>query len=224
MHRWGASGCRQSWTPSYVWVWLREIWAAAWQNQMTSASSEHSDQPGYTPSLISRPVGKDPMLLHDDRLVRLDGSFCWSCCASAHMGRVTRKGNLVSNGLRSFIIPACNSISLSETSPAPFEPRHNKTNKMTVLPAKTQISLGIRTVWSESSLSAWRNLGPLATHWAQNEDSDQTGRMPRLIWVFAGRIVILLVLSCRGSFIVFARVYADVRHSWKLMFPTHSMN
>ena len=29
--------------------------------------------------------------------------------------------------------------------------------------------------------------------------TDQTGRMPRLIWVFAGRTVILLVLSCRGS-------------------------
>ena len=29
--------------------------------------------------------------------------------------------------------------------------------------------------------------------------TDQTGRMPRLIWVFAGRTLILLVLSCRGS-------------------------
>ena len=28
------------------------------------------------------------------------------------------------------------------------EPRHDKTNKMTVRPAKTQISLGIRPVWS----------------------------------------------------------------------------
>ena len=28
----------------------------------------------------------------------------------------------------------------------------------------------------------------------------QTGRMPRLICVFAGRIVTLLVLSCRGSY------------------------
>ena len=27
-----------------------------------------------------------------------------------------------------------------------YEPRHDKTNKMTVRPAKTQISLGIRTV------------------------------------------------------------------------------
>ena len=54
----------------------------------------------------------------------------------------------------------------------------------------------------QSSLSAWRNLGSLATHWAHSEDSDQTGRMPRLIWVFAGRTATLLVLSCRGSYIV----------------------
>ena len=70
---------------------------------------------------------------------------------------------------------------------------------MTVRPAKTQNSLGIRPVWSESSLSAWWKLGPLATHWVHSEDSDQTGRMPRLIWVFTGRALILLVLSCRGS-------------------------
>ena len=57
------------------------------------------------------------------------------------------------------------------------EPPHDKTNKMTAL-AKTQISLGIRPVWSESSMSAW-------TKW----------RMPRMIRVVAGRTVILLVLS-----------------------------
>ena len=51
---------------------------------------------------------------------------------------------------------------------------------MTVRPAKTQICPG----WPESLLSAWRKLGSLATHWAHSEDSDQTGRMPRLIWVF----------------------------------------
>ena len=49
----------------------------------------------------------------------------------------------------------------------------------------------LRSAWAsiqsdQSSLSIWRNLGPLATHWAHNEDSDQTGRMPTLIWVFAG--------------------------------------
>ena len=81
-----------------------------------------------------------------------------------------------------------------------YEPRHDKTNKMVVRRAKTPISLGICPVWPQSSLSACRNLGSLATHWAHSEDSDQTGRMLRLIWVFAGRTLILLVLSCRGSY------------------------
>ena len=45
----------------------------------------------------------------------------------------------------------------------------------------TQISLGIHPVWSVSSLSTWRNIGPLPTYWAHSEDSDQTGRMPMLI-------------------------------------------
>ena len=58
---------------------------------------------------------------------------------------------------------------------------------MTMHTAKTQISLGSRPVWSESSLSVWRKLWSLATHWAHSEDSDQTGRRPRLIWVFSGR-------------------------------------
>ena len=71
-----------------------------------------------------------------------------------------------------------------------FEPPHDKTNKVTVRP-----------VWSESSLSAWRKFGSLATHWTHSEDSDQTGRMPRVIWVFAGRTVISLVLSWGGSFV-----------------------
>ena len=71
--------------------------------------------------------------------------------------------------------------------------------QVSVRPSKTQISLGIRPVWSESLLSAWRNLWPLATHCAHSGDSDQTGKMPRLIWVVAWRTLILLVLSCRGS-------------------------
>ena len=87
-----------------------------------------------------------------------------------------------------------------------IEPRYYKTNKVSVRPAKTQISLGIRPVWSESSLSAWGNLGFLATHGAHSEDSDQTGRMPRLIWVFAGRTFIVLVLSCRGSYYNYFRM------------------
>ena len=55
-------------------------------------------------------------------------------------------------------------------------------------------------VWSESSLCAQSVAkDPRFLH-ADREDSDRTGRMPRLIWVFTGHTVILLVLSCRGSF------------------------
>ena len=60
-----------------------------------------------------------------------------------------------------------------------------------------------RSAWASaqsSLLPPWRNLGSLATHWAHSKDSDQTGQMPRLIWVFAGCTVTLLVLSCRSSF------------------------
>ena len=63
-----------------------------------------------------------------------------------------------------------------------IEPPHDKTNEMTYAPSKDSDQ-----VWSESSLSAWRNHGSLATHKAHSEDSDQTGQMPRLTWVFAGR-------------------------------------
>ena len=74
-----------------------------------------------------------------------------------------------------------------------------KPTKSHVPSAKTQISLGICPIWPQSSLSTWRKLGPLATHWAHSKDSDQTGWMPRLIWVFAGHTVILLFLSWGGS-------------------------
>ena len=80
-----------------------------------------------------------------------------------------------------------------------IEPRHDKTNKTSVRPAKTQISLGICSVWSESSLSTWRKLGPLAILRRHSEDSDQTRRMPRLIWVrwahshFVGFVMLRLI-------------------------------
>ena len=81
-----------------------------------------------------------------------------------------------------------------------FEPRHDQTNKVTACSAKTQISLCIHPVWSESSLCAqWIAQDPRFLD-ADSEDSDQTERMPRLIWVFAGRTLILLVLSWDGSF------------------------
>ena len=85
------------------------------------------------------------------------------------------------------------------------EPRHDKTNKMSVRPAKTQIS----PIWSESSLCAQRVAKDPSFLHADSEDSDQTWRMRRLIWVFAGRTLTLLVLSCRGSNIVWCNYLSN---------------
>ena len=93
------------------------------------------------------------------------------------------------------------------------EPPHDKTNKILCSQRR------LRSAWAstqsdQSSLSAWRKLRSLATYWAQSKDSDQTGRMPRLIWVFARRRVILLVLSWGGS-------YMNVRNWAKIKSETH---
>ena len=62
-----------------------------------------------------------------------------------------------------------------------------KPTNLPVHPVKTQTSLGISLVSSESLLcTQWVAKRP-SFHHAPSEDSDQTGRMPRPIWVFAGR-------------------------------------
>ena len=58
---------------------------------------------------------------------------------------------------------------------SPFKQPHDKTNKMTMCPANTQISLGIRPVWSKSLLcTQWVAKDPSFLH-ADSEDSDQLG-------------------------------------------------
>ena len=52
----------------------------------------------------------------------------------------------------------------------------------------------LRRVWSD-----WADAQADLRLWSDWAWSDQTGRMPRLIWDFAGLTLILLVLSCRGS-------------------------
>ena len=51
------------------------------------------------------------------------------------------------------------------------------------------------------------------------------GRMPRLIWVFAGRTVILLVLSCRGSYISLSHTHQNPTAMFKtaMSVPTYSI-
>ena len=55
----------------------------------------------------------------------------------------------------------------------------------------------LRSAWASAQFD--QGLQSLATHWVHSEDSDQIWRMPRLIRVFVGRTVILLVLSWGGS-------------------------
>ena len=52
------------------------------------------------------------------------------------------------------LYPRATSLEWTNTFAFKYEPPHDKFNKMTVLPEKTQISLGIRPVWWESSLCA----------------------------------------------------------------------
>ena len=64
----------------------------------------------------------------------------------------------------------------------------HRTRKPTKWPVHqwTQISLGIHPVWSVFILRLMGGSGPNISSCGQR-DFDQTGWMPRLIWVFAGR-------------------------------------
>ena len=75
-----------------------------------------------------------------------------------------------------------------------------KPTKWPVCPAKTQIRLGIRTVWSEPSLSAGRTLVFLAIHWMHSERRlIRLGGYPGWSKSSLGAQVSLLVLSCCSS-------------------------
>ena len=64
-----------------------------------------------------------------------------------------------------------------------------KPSNLPVRPKNTQISLGIRPVWPESSLCPlWVAKVPRFLQ-ADSEDSDQIAWMSRFIWGFAGRTV-----------------------------------
>ena len=157
-----------------------DIWATTWQNQQNECvPSKDSDQPGHPPSLIrgcpdwsetslcTQLVAKDPSFLHADsedsdkteRMPRLVWVFAGRTLILLVL---SWGGSFFSTIQPSDLYNAAVRVKI-------IEPRFDKTNKMSVRPAKTQVSLGIRPVWSESSLSAWRKLGSLATHCAHSE-------------------------------------------------------
>ena len=141
-------------------------------NKMTCTSSEYSDQPG-----------------HPHNLIRVSLSawrrFGFLATPKAHSEYAYQAGWIprliwvfAARTVVSLLVLSCYGSILKSLYPIvknlrrmgrynvlkKYEPRHDKTNKVNVRPANTQISLGIRPVWSESSLSAWRKLGSLATH------------------------------------------------------------
>ena len=98
-----------------------------------------------------------------------------------------------------------------------------KPTKWHVRPAKTQIGLGTHPAWSESSLSAWRKLGSLATHWVHSKDSDQTGQMPRLSLCWAHRSFCLFCHEA-AQIVFFTRAKSSaeserVHWTWRWKFP-----
>ena len=73
-----------------------------------------------------------------------------------------------------------------------YDPPHDKTNKMTVRPAKTQIRLGIRPVWSHSSL---------CVKWVAKDPSFPSG-CPDWSESSLGAHASLLVLSWGGPYFI----------------------
>ena len=179
------------------------IWAASWQSQQSgmctlrrlrpSWASAQSDQS----SLCAQWVAKDPNVLHADSEDWSDCAdahadlslrwahvpLCWFCHEVAHCSFKQCFSFFI---LLLIEIPACkkcrpwsDATLCGIWSGSTSFPRINlslcmtKPTKWPECPAKTQISLGIFPVWSESSLSTWRNFGPLTTYWA-NAQANQS--------------------------------------------------
>ena len=68
-----------------------------------------------------------------------------------------------------------------------YEPKCRKMYLRYVRPAKIQIRLRFRAVWSESSLGVFWITKDVKSLLVDNEDTDQTARVCRLIPVFVGR-------------------------------------
>ena len=70
-----------------------------------------------------------------------------------------------------------------------------KPTKWTVHPAKTQFSLSIHPVWSVFAVYSVGSWEPKVSSCGKTKYSDQTGQMPKLVWIFAERTSHLMILS-----------------------------
>ena len=93
-----------------------------------------------------------------------------------------------------------------------IKPPYDKTNKMTVRPAKTQISLGIRPVWSESSLCAqWVAQKPKLSSCGQRRLRSDWADAQAYLSLRWGAHIILLVLSWGGSIVPTSMIFRQIK-------------
>ena len=110
-----------------------------------------------------------------------------------------------------------------------YKPRHDKNNKMTCAPKRRLRSPWTFALSNQSSLSAWRKVGFLTTHWAHSEDSDPTGHIPTLIWV-AGRtchfvgFVILPLISWLPIWQMFCKKWIGSTNATKRWHPNRTQS
>ena len=80
-----------------------------------------------------------------------------------------------------------------------YKPLQEKTNKLTFAPSEDSDQSGHPLSLIRFLTVRMKNLGSSATHLAHSEDSDQTGRIPRLIFAgctdcFVGSVTLWLIL------------------------------
>ena len=135
---------------------------------MTCAPNDDSDQPGHSLSTIKSSLS----------LWRMFGCLATHKMHSEDNDQTAQQHRLIWDFTEQTLFYRFGS-NLSHLMRKPI--------KWPVHPAKTKISLGICPVWSESLLCAQRIAKDRSFLHADSDDSDQTGQMPRLIWVFAER-------------------------------------
>ena len=90
--------------------------------------------------------------------------FSFEICFAMFVWRCVVLWNYVSkseiDNISLLIIPLGTAENADTLFMSTSEPPHDKTNKMTVRPAKTQISLGIRSVWSVFAVRSVGSWGP----------------------------------------------------------------
>ena len=182
---------------------------------------KHSFKPCHTENLLK--FGRKGIIIFF--YLELTNSFCrlsnlslnhsWALFRWLEISRDSSRTSARRFSAAAFICSISSSFFLDSWNRRAFEPPHDKTNKMVCAPSKDSDQPGhlpsLIRVFPVHMKKAWVLSYPLSA----TNDSDQTGWMSRLIWVFAGVTVILLVLSLGGSFICLRnKLFLTMYYRW----------